>query len=322
MSADHLTAATALSTSVLRVLAGNSLEATAAAAGIDPADLADAVDAYHTAGLTALQPHLDGRWYQVRVTFPDWGTAETIAASQLGPRLDQLVDSGNTTGWWFLRKHPHWRLRLARPDTAAVHQALDELSAAGAITRWWPTVYEPETAAFGGPAGIDTAHDLFCADSHGTLHYLRQPGPGLGRRELSLLLLGTLLHTAGVDWFERGDVFARVAQMRSAPNPGGAENARMHALVGNVRGILALPPDAAVGLFNTGGPVAFAAPWRDAFAAAGHRLAHAATTGTLQRGLRATISHIVIFHWNRLGLPAHTQGILARAAVEAFLPRN
>lgn len=328
MPAPHLTPdltpATPLAGSVLRVLAGAPLDAAATANGIDPDDLADAVDAYHTAGLAALEHHTDGRWYQVRVTFPDWDTAETTAARSLGPRLDKLAAAGATDGWWFLRKHPCWRLRFARPRVEAVNRALDQLTAAGALRNWRPAVYEPETAAFGGPAGIHAVHDLFCADSRGVLDYLRQPQPGqpqpgLGRRELSLLLLGGLLRGADLDWFERGDVFARVAQLRPAP---ATAESRIPELAADVRGLLAAPAEASDALLGLGGAVAFAAQWHAAHHEAGHRLASAAADGTLHRGLRAVLSHIVIFHWNRLGLPARTQAILARVASEAFLPRS
>jgi hypothetical protein len=93
----------------------------------------------------------------------------------------------------------------------------DELTDTGTIERWWPTLYEPETAAFGGPTGMDAVHDLFCADSAGVLQYLRQDSPGLGRRELSILLLSGLMRAAGLDTFECGDMFDRVARLRSAP---------------------------------------------------------------------------------------------------------
>ncbi len=89
------------------------------------------------------------------------------------------------------------------PDVPVIDQVLEELTAAGALARWWPTVYEPETVAFGGPAGIQAAHDLFCAGSRGILDYARQNVPGLGRRELSVLLINALLRAADLDVFER-----------------------------------------------------------------------------------------------------------------------
>lgn len=96
---------------------------------------------------------------------------------------------------------------------------LDELTGTGVNARWWPMVYEPETAAIGGPTAMDTVHDLFCADSVGVLDYLRQDAPGLGRRELSVLLLSGLLRAAGLDTFKCGDVSARNGGECSGPGP-------------------------------------------------------------------------------------------------------
>ncbi|MFI7225138.1 thiopeptide-type bacteriocin biosynthesis protein [Nonomuraea angiospora] len=286
--------------------------------GVDPADLDEAAIAYQAAGLAALERHAEAGWYQLRVQFPDWDAAEKIGAHQLGPRLEELQARGAIDGWWFLRKHPCWRLRLRDADIPAVDQALGEMTAAGALVRWWPTVYEPETAAFGGPTGMQAAHDLFCADSRGVLEHARQNAPSLGRRELSIVLINALLQAAGLDWFERGDVFARVAQVR--PLPADADTARIEKLAANVRTLLAVPGHADNSPFAPGGPAAYAAPWLTAWQAAGHQLGHAAVEGHLDRGLRALLTHVLIFHWNRLGLSAATQGILSRAATAAFLP--
>jgi thiopeptide-type bacteriocin biosynthesis protein len=320
MPAAHLTtdAAPHIAGGVLAVLAGAGLDTTAASLGMDQADLADAVQAYQAAGLAAVQQRVEQRWYHVRIRFPDWNTAEATAATRLAPRLDDLQAAGATGPWWFLRKYPYWRLRLCDAHPEAVAQLLDELTADGVFTDWSQAIYEPETIAFGGPAGMRTAHDLFCADSHGVLDYAQQPSPSLGRRELSLLLINAMLHAAGFDWFERGDVFARVAQLR--PTPPAADATRVNALAENVRILLVVPTGSDSPLFGPGGPVAFAAPWLAAFATAGHLLGKAATSGTLDRGVRAVLTHIVIFHWNRLGLSATAQGILAQAASSAILP--
>ena len=57
--------------------------------------------------------------------------------------------------------------------------------------------------------------------------------------------------------------------------------------------------------------------WHTAFAKAGAALRCQSGGGALVRDLRAVIAWDVIFHWNRLGLPATTQATLARAALEA-----
>jgi thiopeptide-type bacteriocin biosynthesis protein len=51
----------------------------------------------------------------------------------------------------------------------AVNATLDDIASRGVVQRWWETIYEPEEVAFGGPAAIDVAHDLFHADSRGCL---------------------------------------------------------------------------------------------------------------------------------------------------------
>ncbi|WP_261558878.1 thiopeptide-type bacteriocin biosynthesis protein [Frankia tisae] len=322
MPADHLivTSPYGLAAGVLAVLAGADLEVTAANSALDPIDLDEAVEVFQAAGLAALERSAEHACYQVRVQFPDWSAAEAVGATGLGPRLDRLQASGEIEGWWFLRKYPCWRLRLPGADRGAVDRVLDELTDTGVVARWWPTVYEPETAAFGGAAGMDVAHDLFCADSRGVLDYVRHDAPGLGRRELSILLLGGLLRAAGLDVFECGDVFDRVARLR--PTPAEADAARIERLAQNVRALLSIPDLPTSELFTSGGPVEHAAPWLAAFQTAGRRLDDAAARGGLDRGVRAIMTHVLIFHWNRFGLSAASQGILARAATTALLPRS
>ncbi len=301
-----------LAARVEAVLAGVALERSAA----DQADLAEAVETYRAAGLAALQRRHERAWFQARVTPPQWLSAEATFAAHVAPRLDQL--DGGKAVWWFLRKHPHWRLRVRASDHATVETLLDDLVAAGTIDRWRPGIYEPEAAAFGGPVAMNVVHELFCADSRGVLTYARQHTPQLGRRELSLLLIRALQHHAGLDWFEAGDVFDRVAQMR--PTPADTDADRVDTLATTMRPHLAIAVQPDMPLFAPAGPVAYAAAWLAAFIQAGQELGEAAATGRLDRGLRAILAHIVIFHWNRLGLSAQTQGILAHAAKAAILP--
>ncbi|MFI7225142.1 thiopeptide-type bacteriocin biosynthesis protein [Nonomuraea angiospora] len=89
--------------------------------------------------------------------------------------------------------HPQarWRLRL-RPRSglvpqvkAAVNRELNDLATSGMLTRWWPSIYEPEDTSFGGPAGTEIAHAMFCANSRHISSYLRQP-PARGRPQGSV----------------------------------------------------------------------------------------------------------------------------------------
>ncbi|WP_219419629.1 thiopeptide-type bacteriocin biosynthesis protein [Pseudonocardia nigra] len=288
-------------------------------------DLAAAIAAYRAAGRAALHEARTAqhRWYQVRILFADWDTAEQIAATELAPRLEQARHAGDVGGWWYLRKHPNWRLRAqvprpgARTDTvAAVTSHLDDLVQAGAIQRWRETIYEPEQPAFGGPAGMDIAHDLFHVDSRGALTYLARPRQ-VGRRELSILLCTALMRSARQDYGEQGDIWHRVAQLRPLSPPPPPE--QLGTMIAPLHRLLAIDTSAAGPLHDPRGSLGFAAPWAAGLTAGGARLADLARDGALERGLRDVLANHVIFHWNRLGIPTTAQAVLARAARDTLL---
>jgi thiopeptide-type bacteriocin biosynthesis protein len=255
-----------------------------------------------------------GPWLDLRVVPADWNQLDHL----IGRTLLPAVESSPATRAWFLRKHPCVRLRLRDADPAATTAALDRLTGQGHIVRWWQTIYEPETTAFGGDTAMTIIHGLFIADSAGVAAYLNQPQPVIGRRELSLLLLDALMAAAGLDWFERGDVYAKVAALRPLgrpPNPG-----LLEASASRLRPSLAATSAAGEALFGATGPLRFAHQWRHNLQHHGSMLGHAAASGQTSRGLRAILAHVLIFHWNRLGLTATTQAALARTAQTAYLP--
>ncbi|MFI6098165.1 thiopeptide-type bacteriocin biosynthesis protein [Lentzea sp. NPDC051213] len=307
---------------VLTVLTGTPPAEAALAEELDSADLAEAAEVYRRAGQQALEQQIASGWWQLYVQFTDWHDAERAVADHLAPLIHSAEDEGVITAWWFMRKHPCWRLRL-QPGPAGhtmKHRfgtALDELAANGRISGWWPGIYEAETPAFGGQAGMDLAHELFCADSRAVVNLIRDGGVGLGRRELSLLLCTTLMRAAGLEWYEQGDVWHRVAQERRLPAD--VPVSKVTAMAGDLKQLMLADVSSDGPLLGTNGPLASAAEWAEAFRQAGRTLGSAARRGTLRRGLREVVSYLVIFHWNRLGLPARTQSILAWAARSAIL---
>ncbi|WP_055522665.1 thiopeptide-type bacteriocin biosynthesis protein [Streptomyces graminilatus] len=301
------------------VLAGASPNIAAADAGLDPADLAAAVAVYQQAGQHALarQARVPA-WRQLYVQFTDWAKAEQTAADHIAPVLDLAEHDGQITGWWFIRKHPCWRMRLLLPDGAqlppAIPAALDELAADGRVGRWWPGIYEPETAAFGGDTSMAIAHTLFHADSRAILI---TPHGDLGRREMSLLLCATLMRAAGLEWYEQGDVWHRVAQER--PLPPDVPPAKIHTMTADLRHLLLADTSTAGPMLQSDQTLKRAADWVHAFRHAGRDLGTANRDGALDRGLRQVVAYHVIFHWNRIGLHTRTQSVLAHAAKAAIL---
>jgi protein-L-isoaspartate(D-aspartate) O-methyltransferase len=161
------------------------------------------------------------RWQQHNITFADRESAQRAIAERIAPVLLAAEEGGQLTGWWFMNKQP-WPLRYrAHEPSPAVEALLSGLVQDGTAVSWLPCIYEPETDTFGGTEAMDVAHELFHQDSRHLLTY--QPGPdNLGRRETAVLLTSAMMRAASLDWFEQGDVWAKVAALVS-PRPVSSE---------------------------------------------------------------------------------------------------
>lgn len=252
------------------------------------------------------------RWQQHNITFVDREIARRTIAERLGPALIEAEADGQITGWWFMNKQP-WPLRyLADKPSPAIEPLLSDFIGNGVAVSCLPSIYEPEVDAFGGPEAMDAAHELFHSDSRHLLTY--QPSPmHLGRRETAVLLASAMMRGAGLDWFEQGDVWAKVAALRptTAPPP-----ERAAELVPAMRKLMTAD---AHSLSRLGGPLHAHEEWVAAFERTGARLADLAARGTLTRGLRAVIAHHVIFHANRAGLLRDDQSALSHIAREVVM---
>jgi thiopeptide-type bacteriocin biosynthesis protein len=261
-------------------------------------------------------------WGQAFVHFDSSDDAERVAVTELAPLLAEAEADGLISSWFFIRKNPCWRLSFlpsggdvaTRESTEFVHQGLNKLHEDGQIARWVETIYEPESFAFGGSAAMDTAHRLFHQDSHHVLKYLGSErattsSGGDQRRELSVLFCGILMRSAGQDWYEQGDIWARVADHRHLPSDVPPD--RLRGMELNLRRLMTVDT---VNLIRDNGSLAFLVDWATAFDNTGKELANLALNGVLQRGLRAVLAQHVIFAWNRLGLPHATQSLLSNAA--------
>lgn len=249
-------------------------------------------------------PPANGSWRQLNLVCTNWQAAEQMAATHLRPLLVDTEHAGTIETWWFLRKGDTWRLRLRPANGQVVEQLADTLLRRKAIQSWTETNYEPETHAFGGPAGMDLAHELFGADSRHLLDYLAATGPEL-RRELPLVLATRLLRAAGLETYEQGDCWARLAAHRTPPTPAAAPGQQP---------LLAVRTLIAAGADAPESPLHTTPAWVDAFEHVGRRLAILAAAGTLTRGLRAVLTHHLLFLFNRHGVSAADQHTLATAA--------
>nr|WTA00695.1 thiopeptide-type bacteriocin biosynthesis protein [Streptomyces sp. NBC_00857] len=324
MSTDRLIPVSPVGRAVLDVLAGQPLDEVARDAGMESVALSDAVEVFEQAGHEALAQHeTHTNWWQFYVSFPDWTDAEQIAVTHLAPLLHSLDECDRISLWWFIRKHPCWRLRLyggpesqVRTDLGA---RLDELVKEGHISRWWPGIYEPEIAAFGGADSMLNAHRLFAADSHHILSRHGRTDVPIGRRELSVILCTVMMQAAGLEWQEQGDVWDRVIKEEHRSATGKVLEGRLEGMTRQIRALLVsdISPDGAV--FGGAGPLHSVAEWAAAFRRAGNALKEGVASGSLDRGIRRVLAYHVIFHWNRFGLSLAAQSSLALAARTAIL---
>jgi thiopeptide-type bacteriocin biosynthesis domain len=244
-------------------------------------------------------------WTQVNIAFPgeDRHERERHAVGHLARILPIAEERGLVTSWFFIRKG-RWRVRYlpalaGSRDSCPVHALLT------AGVDWTDDNYEPEIHAFGGPAAMDTAHELFHADSRHLLTYLH--GAAADRRERSLVLCTAFMRAAGLDFGEQGDVWARIAQQRSALLDALPDPATWASFISDVQRLL-------LGNARTD---SITGDWLTAFEKAGRRLRILRESGRLTRGIRAVTALHVIFHWNRIGIPGTAQAVLAQAATEA-----
>lgn len=304
---------------VLSILAGTPVKDAASRAQTFPARLADAVERYRAAGRAALaaQP---ADWHQVNIEFADYPTAERAFHTYLLP----FLHTGPVGAWWFVRKYPCWRLRIqpgpnARIEDAVAHvtEVLNSTLPGGVTKRWWPSSYEPETVAFGGPDGMTLAHNVFHADSIGVLDYHQHTtdnaGGLLGAKETSLLITTLFLRAAELEWGEQGDVWGQVEARRPLHEDIAPD--QVSAMVGTMRRLLTL--DATLALAD--GPLTPLRTWVTGMERGGRALAKAAHAGNLQLRPRGVLARHILFHWNRMGFTVRQQAIWARAARETIL---
>jgi len=243
-------------------------------------------------------------WRQLNLTCDHWQAAEQMAVTQLRPLLTDAEDAEIITAWWFVRKGDTWRLRLRPATPAFIDQTTTALIGQETVRGWTETIYEPETHAFGGPAGMDIAHDLFHADSRHLLDHLAHVDHD-HRRELAVILATRLLRAAGQDSYEQGDCWTQLAAHRIPalgviePSPSTAAAAQR---------LITATTD------TVGSPLHTAPTWVDAFKHAGRRLADLAAHGILTRGLRGVLTQHLLFLFNRHGISADDQYVLAAAA--------
>jgi thiopeptide-type bacteriocin biosynthesis protein len=153
-------------------------------------------------------------------------TADRLVRELVLPFVERATSSGDADSWFFVRfGDPDWhlRLRLHGPPGSLVGRVLPDLHARvapliedGLVWRVQLDTYEREADRYGGPASIELAERIFCADSNAaaSLVSVLSGDEGMDARwRLTLKGVDLLMDDFGLDHSERQAV---VVQLRDA----------------------------------------------------------------------------------------------------------
>jgi thiopeptide-type bacteriocin biosynthesis protein len=260
-------------------------------------------------------------WLQYDVAIAPGGRAECYR--RLAVLARTMVTAGPAADFFYMHKAPGLRLRFRVPERrttadTTVRDALREWAAAGAVSRWSPAVYEPETLLFGGPASMAVVHRLFTADSLAWLAYLAGGGEdtaALGSAwAFSFLLLRPLFQAAGVTDIEDLDVWDRLRWQTGRRFPVGGPTVPdgLRELAADLRFAWTHPADSPAATSTLLRPVLD--EYGETVRTAGRDwLAGYFHTDAALIGPRAALAYVVIFHWNRGALPFRRQQQITEA---------
>ncbi|MGH3710646.1 MAG: thiopeptide-type bacteriocin biosynthesis protein [Pseudonocardiaceae bacterium] len=135
---------------------------------------------------------------------------------------------------------------------------------------------------------------------------------GIAAAKVSASAGTRLMRAAGQDWYEQGDIWARLAAHRAgehSPEPSPTT-------VAAVQQLITATTD------TDDSPLRSAPAWPAAFDHAGRVLADPNQQGNLTRGLRAVLIHHLLFAFNRLGISAEHKHLLATAASQVVFQQQ
>lgn len=264
------------------------------------------------------------QWIYLRVSHADPVRYRRAIQFDIAPEIFELCRTFPLGGWWWLSKRDAVgtaiRLRIAVP-AACSSQVGRRLSTALSSKGYDVKAlrYEPEMRLFGGRKGLAIAHELFFRDSEFLTRWaqcedkLRYPFIPVG---LSMAIMVYLTGVAGLDSFERWDVFSQLSDKRPMESLDGGD-AKQQEYEQLARRIVSAGPVAVFDLYR--GPQAeLLSAYQAHLCESGRSLSLAYFGGELKCGMREFLVPVLIFHLNRTGMSWQAQVRMARAMKDAF----
>jgi thiopeptide-type bacteriocin biosynthesis protein len=273
-------------------------------------------EAFVAGGLAAVAAGAEHRWVQAGLAAS--AGCEPAVLAGLDDLSAALLADPAVTNFFFMRKPPGFRLRFeTTPDRRAGLESGLYARLAGMrpqVELVVPGVYEPAEHLFGGPASMPFVHRVFTLDSRAWLAFSRRAA-GTPAWVFSLALMRHLLDGLAIAGSQDVQVWERIGRQASRTLPPGMAGEKTEAAT---EAIQALWSDPAQLRASLSGPAAILADewgprlgaacreWRDGY------------FGTRRAviGPREGMAFVTLFHWNRGGLSAAVQSVLAAALAD------
>lgn len=281
-------------------------------------------DVFLQAGISALTSNdVNSNWVQVGLEFGNESPSNLIYSRTLS-LVQELIAKQTICNFFFMHKPPGLRLRFELPHetnrhdvTEDIYQKVDFWRVEGVIDRFIPGVYEPESHLFGGPASMQSVHQLFTIDSLAWLSFHTRCDSDTHVADpswaLSLIMLRALFTSLGIKDWEDLDVWDRIHRKTGRQLPVDAmKQPRVRNALTEIQarwshpelGLKELSADAkqiAQNFENKIAPVTY--EWRKSYF----------DTAQAYIGPREAMTFFTIFHWNRAGISFMRQALLTQA---------
>jgi thiopeptide-type bacteriocin biosynthesis protein len=270
-------------------------------------------------------PYDPPRWHQVTLALAQEAGSQRASGRRLllalGPALAQWREQRLVDGCFLMRKPPGVRLRALGPAALPVEWArwCAQLVDDGVLAAWYPQVYEPETARFGGDAAMHAVHAWADVDSTQLLALARMREGNdwaLAPASLCEIVAADLLEAALYDRAETWAVWRAHAQELDiavasglAPSAGAGDDRHP-----------AAPCDESGPNLPSHAEQAVIAVYRESNRRLAGALARISERGELTAGLRSVLLAVLLFHFNRHGLAAPVQRALCERQAARVAP--
>ena len=284
-------------------------------------------DLFVRAGLEALaaQPTED-TWLQIGIRSPQHLALRRELCTQIAGTARRLLSDSLVDNFFYMNKAPGMRLRFERAEGSSydfeetLYKEVAHWRAEGLVEGVEPGVYEPESQLFGGPTSMRYVHALFTVDSLIWLDYHSSP---LSKREdnsaawlVSLAMLQAVFDGLDINGWEDLGVWDQIRKTTGRHLEKDAIALSTYLEVSTkIRAVWSrrdqlidqLHPTMRSIVAHHGQALrAAAAQWRSGYF----------STRDSYLGPRAAAAFYVVFHWNRAGLSAVQQAVLAESLAQ------